>query len=412
MSDIRMPEAGFSVTEGTVLQWHKRVGDPVESGENLVSVETDKITVDIPAESSGVLREILFQPGDTVPTGAVMGRIGEPGAPAGQAPHPAPEEGAASPAAPGGIAGGEPEARRVFRSISPAAKAVARERGVDLGRIAAGTGPGGRIVRQDVLDYLDGAAGEAAPFAEAELLPAPSAAPLSSAPAAGQRVEFKGWRKVIADRMLESVQRIPHYTMSVEADVTGLSRLIGGLRERRPERRAGYLPFMMKAIGIGLREAPYINAFADSNGFTVQERLNIGIAVDLGEKLLVPVVRDVQDKSIWTLFAELQELVGRARADRLEAKDVEGGTITLTNVGMFGTIAATSIILPPQVAIVYMGAAREVPAVWEGRIEARTRMVFGATFDHRVVNGAAGGRFLKRVKQCLEDGNELLLHLR
>jgi pyruvate/2-oxoglutarate dehydrogenase complex dihydrolipoamide acyltransferase (E2) component len=168
----------------------------------------------------------------------------------------------------------------------------------------------------------------------------------------------------------------------------------------------------MKAIEAGIQEVGFINAWCDGSGYTIKEDLNIGIAVDLGEKLLVPVVKDVRSKSVLELTVELEELIGKTREEKLEPADVEGGTITLTNVGMFATSYATSVIVQPQVAIVYMGAAVDAPAVVDAVIEIRKKMTFGATFDHRVVNGAAGGRFLKRIKECLEDMGELALRLR
>jgi 2-oxoglutarate dehydrogenase E2 component (dihydrolipoamide succinyltransferase) len=387
MAEIKMPEAGFSVPEGTVIKWYKKVGDPVEEGENLVSVETDKITLDIPAECSGVLKEIRYHSGEVVATGNVIGII---------------EEGKAA----------EADVENAARRISPAARAEAKARGIDLALISVGSGPGGRIVKQDILDYdckapvaTDGAADRTiVSDVSTTILPVSRPEPKE---VGEQRVEFIGWRKTIAERMLESFRGIPHYTMSVEADVTELTGLIGRQREKNLKLHLTYLPFMMKALIAGILGVPSINSLADGDGYTIYKTVNIGVAVDLGEKLLVPVVKDVQAKSILELADELGELVSRARADHLEPRDVEGGTITLTNVGMYHTVGASSIILSPQVAIVYMGTAREIPAVWEGKIEVRRRMVFGGTFDHRVVNGAAGGRFLARIKDFLEDSNGL-----
>jgi pyruvate/2-oxoglutarate dehydrogenase complex dihydrolipoamide acyltransferase (E2) component len=385
MREIRMPEAGFSITEGRVVEWYKRVGEQVAEGENVVSVETDKITVEVPAEAGGTLEEIRYKEGDMVPVGAVMGIIGE---------------GKGEPRIPQTAAKLSAEKR-----ISPAAKAEARARGVDLSRIETGSGPQGRIVKKDVEDFVakQGASGamETVKAAKETVKAGVAGAPASTGKT--KRVDFKGWRKVLADRMLASSREIPRYTMSVEADVCELSRMIKRLRERREDLRVTYLPFMMKAMAFGVEEVSHVNAHCDGEGYTVFDEVNIGIAVDLGEKLLVPVVRGVREKSILELARELEGLVKKARADKLEPRDIEGGTITLTNVGMFQTVSATSIIMPPQVAILYMGVAREVPAVWEGRIEARMQMSFGATYDHRVVNGAAGGRFLLKVKETLED---------
>jgi pyruvate/2-oxoglutarate dehydrogenase complex dihydrolipoamide acyltransferase (E2) component len=410
MIQIRMPEAGFSITEGTVVEWYKEVGEQVREGENVVCVETDKLTVDIPAERGGVLHEARCKSGDVVPVGAVMGIIRE-----GEESIPADGETSVKKADEGrkGVVKSE-----ATRRISPAAKATARAVGVDLSQILQGNGPLGRIVKQDVLDFIasgkPGAARrDAAAASEAgrRTNAPPEIEAWTAVPGPGERIEFTGWRKVIADRMVASKREIPHYTMSVEADVTDLSAVIGRVREEEGIK-VTYLPFMMKALEVGIQAVPTVNAFCDGKGFSVLEDIHMGVAVDLGEKLLVPVIKHVRDKSIFQLIEELGSLIERTRSDRLEPRDVEGGTITLTNVGMFQIHSATSVILQPQVAIIYMGAAREVPGVDNGGIVIRRKMIFGATFDHRVVNGASGGRFLMKVKQCLEEVGTLAMSLR
>ena len=197
---------------------------------------------------------------------------------------------------------------------------------------------------------------------------------------------------------------------TVEADVTDLSRLIDRIRELEG-LRITYLPFMMKALEYGILEVPAVNAYCDGKGFTVLEEINMGIAIDLGEKLLVPVIKDIRSKSVLEMVDELGILIKKTRDERLEPSDVEGGTMTLTNVGMFQIHSATSVILQPQVSIIYMGTAREAPGVQDGRIEIRKKMICGSTFDHRVVNGASGGRFLTTVKEYLEDMGRFVKHL-
>jgi pyruvate/2-oxoglutarate dehydrogenase complex dihydrolipoamide acyltransferase (E2) component len=411
MIQIKMPEAGFSITEGTVVEWYKEVGDAVDTGENVVCVETDKLTVDIPAERGGTLNEVRYKAGEVVAVGDVMAIIAE-----GDEKSP---EAADVSVAPASSVSREETGREDAtlqlrekprpgegRRISPAAKAVARSRGIDLALITEGSGPHGRIVKEDVLGFI----ARQGPKVEE---PAGSAAgraavkqPEGVGP--GQRVEFKGWRKVIADRMLASKTEIPHYTMSVEADVTELSHLIERIREVK-DNKITYLPFMMKALEYGIREVPAVNAYCDGKGFSVLEQINMGIAIDLGEKLLVPVIKDVGSKSVLDLVDALGSLIAKTREEKLEPPDVEGGTITLTNVGMFQIHSATSVILQPQVAIVYMGTARDAPGVSDGKIGVRKKMIFGSTFDHRVVNGASGGRFLMKVKEYLEDMGRFVL---
>lgn len=410
MVQIKMPEAGFSITEGTVIEWYKEVGDSIKEGENVVCVETDKLAVDIPAERSGVLNEVKYRAGEVVTVGEVMGIMLE----GEEKPPEAGDE--ALPKAEAEITGESVQVKEKARmeegrKISPAAKAVARSKGIDLSQIVTGSGPHGRIVKQDVIDFITRYDVE-----RKETLAAPAATSKTSVMSTagvkpGQRVEFKGWRKVIADRMLASKTEIPHYTMSVEADVTELSHFIQRMRELEG-LRITYLPFMMKALEHGIQEVPIVNAHCDGKGFTVLEEINMGIAIDLGEKLLVPVIKDIRSKSVLELVDELGVLIKKTRDERLEPSDVEGGTMTLTNVGMFQIHSATSVILQPQVSIIYMGTAQEAPGVRDGRIEIRKKMIFGSTFDHRVVNGASGGRFLMKVKEYLEDMGRFVMHLR
>ena len=410
MVQIKMPEAGFSITEGTVIEWYKEVGDSIKEGENVVCVETDKLAVDIPAERSGVLNEVKYRAGEVVTVGEVMGIMLE----GEEKPPEAGDE--ALPKAEAEITGESVQVKEKARmeegrKISPAAKAVARSKGIDLSQIVTGSGPHGRIVKQDVIDFITRYDVE-----RKETLAAPAATSKTSVMSTagvkpGQRVEFKGWRKVIADRMLASKTEIPHYTMSVEADVTELSHFIQRIRELEG-LRITYLPFMMKALEHGIQEVPIVNAHCDGKGFTVLEEINMGIAIDLGEKLLVPVIKDIRSKSVLELVDELGVLIKKTRDERLEPSDVEGGTMTLTNVGMFQIHSATSVILQPQVSIIYMGTAQEAPGVRYGRIEIRKKMIFGSTFDHRVVNGASGGRFLMKVKEYLEDMGRFVMHLR
>ena len=410
MVQIKMPEAGFSITEGTVIEWYKEVGDSIKEGENVVCVETDKLAVDIPAERSGVLNEVKYRAGEVVTVGEVMGIMLE----GEEKPPEAGDE--ALPKAEAEITGESVQVKEKARmeegrKISPAAKAVARSKGIDLSQIVTGSGPHGRIVKQDVIDFITRYDVE-----RKETLAAPAATSKTSVMSTagvkpGQRVEFKGWRKVIADRMLASKTEIPHYTMSVEADVTELSHFIQRIRELEG-LRITYLPFMMKALEHGIQEVPIVNAHCDGKGFTVLEEINMGIAIDLGEKLLVPVIKDIRSKSVLELVDELGVLIKKTRDERLEPSDVEGGTMTLTNVGMFQIHSATSVILQPQVSIIYMGTAREAPGVRDGRIEIRKKMICGSTFDHRVVNGASGGRFLMKVMEYLEDMGRFVMHFR
>ncbi len=429
MIEIKMPEAGFSITEGTVVEWHKKIGDKVQAGENIVTVETDKITVDIPAVDSGVLHEIRYQVGEVAPVGDVMGIIAEEGEEVSEITKTKYEEKNKEEKVPLRLDSEVAFRGTEVRKISPAAKAVAKAKGVDLSQIPKGSGPMGRIVKKDVLEFS-----EKKEIAQVEIegprgLEPGEVKPLGVKPHGvepgglepggviepaikGKKVGFTGWRKVIADRVLSSSLEVPQCTMSIEADVTELSQTITSIRQKEDGLHVTYIPFMMKAMVVGIDQVPEVNAYCDKDGFTVQEEINIGIAVELGEKLIVPVVKNVREKSILELVEEIQEVVEKARNDRLEHRDVEGGTITLTNVGAYQIHSATALILQPQTSIVNMCAAREVPGVWKGNIEIRKRMIFGLTYDHRVINGARTARFLMKVKSCLEDLVMLLMRLR
>lgn len=398
--EIKVPEAGFSVTEGTVVQWHKNVGEEVQEGETIVSIETDKVVVEIPARGTGVLVEIKHEVGEIVPIGAVLGMIRGEGeervVSAGETRDrismgKAPSAGMARPI----------DSERERRNISPLARDIARREGIDLSRISAGSGPGGRIVKEDVLRLV-----KKKEAVEPEMGKAPTKME------AREKVKFTGWRKVIADRMISSARNVPQASTIMEMDVTEISRLIASTREGPDQVRLTYLPFLMKAIQVSLHVAPEINAYCYEDGFVLQGDLNIGVAVDLGEKLIVPVVKGVPEKSILELAEEVRHLAEKARAEKLEAKDVEGGTMTLTNLGPFGAYAAVPLILQPQTTIIGIGASREVPSVVNGAIEIRTKMMITGVFDHRVINGASGARFLREMEMRLEDPKALMLKMR
>jgi pyruvate dehydrogenase E2 component (dihydrolipoamide acetyltransferase) len=398
--EIKVPEAGFSITEATVVQWHKDVGERVQEGETIVSVETDKIVVEIPAQCTGVLIEIKHEVGETVPIGSVLGMIREEG-----------EERVIPSGETRGriLMGKEPFAavarttdpEKEKRKISPLARDIARREGIDLSRISVGSGPGGRIIKEDVLSLI---------HKKETIEPGIKKAPEKMEDQG--KVKFTGWRKVIADRMLSSARNVPQAGMLVEVDVTDIESLIESIKGHPDQVRLTYLPFIMKAIQMGVDVTPEINAYCYEDGFVLQSNLNIGVAVDLGEKLIVPVVKGVREKSILKLAEEIRKLVEKARAEKLEPKDVEGGTITVTNLGPYGTYAVMPIILQPQTTIIGIGAVREVPSVVNGSIEIRKKMIVSGVFDHRVVNGGPGARFLREMKTYLEEPKILILKMR
>jgi len=411
--EIKVPQAGFSITEGTIVQWHKSIGQKVQEGETVVSIETDKVVVEIPAQCTGVLIEIKHEVGETVPIGSLLGVIRgereEKVAPVKQLrdqmemrqePSAAISENveieeAILPA--GNISAAEEKSRK----ISPLARTIAKREGIDLSKISVGTGPGGRIVKEDVLRLVH----------TTEAIEPEIRKPLEKIEG-DEKVKFKGWRKVIADRMISSARNVPQASTLMEIDVTEIANLIALSKAGPDQVKLTYLPFIMKAIQLSIHVAPEINAYCYEDGFILQEDLNIGVAVDLGEKLIVPVVKGVREKSILELAEEVRHLAEKARAEKLDPKDIEGGTITITNLGPFGAYAAVPLILQPQTTIIGIGAVREEPSVVNGSIEVRKKMMVTGVFDHRVINGASGARFLSEMKMHLKDPKGLILRMR
>jgi pyruvate/2-oxoglutarate dehydrogenase complex dihydrolipoamide acyltransferase (E2) component len=418
--EIKVPEAGFNITEAVVSKWLKALGEAVQTGESVVTVETDKINVEVPAEGDGFLKNIFYQEGETAPVGAVLGIIAGEGEaavvedslatpqPAGLTPEVVTNtdpQAQQSEKIPAGIPPASATGKK--RRISPTAKAIARTHGIDLSEIASGSGPKGRIIKADVLDFLE------------KKKQVETGGPVSAEKAqdgretqAKEKVKFVGWRKVIADRMTASVRNVPHYNNAVEVDVTDISQMIAANRAQADQPRLTYLPFIMKAIKVGIDLVPEVNAYGYEDGFIIQDDLNIGVAVDLGEKLLVPVIKDAGNKTILQLGEEVGAIIKKARADQLEPKDITGGTITITNAGVYGIMYGTPIILQPQTTIMSLGAVREVPSAIGGAIEIRKKMIIVCSFDHRVVHGGPGARFMREVKAQIEDLNRLMLNMR
>jgi len=412
--EIRVPEAGFSVKEAVIVEWKKEIGEKVEEGETILVVETEKVVVEIPSLASGVLIEIRYKKGETAAVGAVLGMIAGEGdaeaiavkessakredreaAPAVSVAEKVEEAGAR----PSRVVASSGDEER--RKISPLARKIAEEKGVDLSRISVGSGPGGRITKEDVLKLIS----DKKP-AEVGRREGPQE---SEEP---EKIKFVGWRKVIADRMISSAREVPQGRTLVEIDVTDLAKLISSVKNKGDGIRITYLPFLMKAIQAGIEVTPEVNAYCYDDGFILQKELNIGVAVEVGEKLVVPVVKKVRDKSILELAEEIRELAEKARSEKLKPEDVQEGTITITNLGPFDVYAAVPLILQPQTSIVAIGTAREVAGVVNGSIQVRKKVMVTGVFDHRAVNGAPGARFLKTIKSHLEDLNTLVLGLR
>lgn len=415
---VLMPQLGESVTEGTIGQWLKNVGDSVEKYESLLEILTDKVNAEVPSPASGVLSRILVQAGETVPVGTPIAEIevagesgqvaqeAEPAHPSASNPPVAMVDAPAAPAQPGPIERGR---------YSPAVRRLAQEHGIDPATIA-GTGAGGRVTRNDVLKAVaEQTAPQAAPAAAtAQVAGAPEVpreavgvAPVPARPVEpGDRVEpLSNVRRVIAQRMTQAKATVPHAWIMVEVDVSGLV----ALRERwkakfREEEGVNltYLPFMLRATVEGLKTVPQLNAQWNGDSIIYKKRINLGMAAATDRGLVVPVIRDADQKNLVGLAHAVHDLTERARSGRLKLEDLSGGTFTVDNTGAVGTLLTYAVINPPEVGIVTMESIVKRPVVVGDAIAIRSMVNLCLSFDHRVVDGADAARFLNVLKRHLE----------
>jgi 2-oxoisovalerate dehydrogenase E2 component (dihydrolipoyl transacylase) len=415
---ITMPQLGETVTEGTVAQWLKKVGDVVEKYESFVEVSTDKVNAEVPSPVSGTIRELIVSEGQTVPTGAPIAIIDERVA-AGAAPHASPVAAVASgtAAAPpsslhsvngNGAPNGKPASNGngSLRGASPAVRRLAREHAVDVGAIR-GTGANGRVTARDVVAAASARGVGSLTIAAAP--PAPSDASKRATDAAqmtGELVPLTAARRIIAQRMVESKHTAPHAWTMVEVDVTNVWKW--RLRERDAFERAHgvkltLLPFFMRAVVEALRAFPLMNASFTPDGIRLHQAINLGMAVALDGNLLVPVVRDAANLSITGLALAAGGIAARARAGKLGVDDLSGGTFTVNNTGANGSVLSAPILVSGQAGIVTMEAVVKRPVVRDDdAIAVRSMMNVCLSLDHRVVDGAVASGFLVDLKRRLE----------
>jgi pyruvate dehydrogenase E2 component (dihydrolipoamide acetyltransferase) len=432
MFEFKLPDLGEGIHEGEILKWHVATGDNIEEDAPLVDVETDKAAVTIPSPRGGKVVSLTGAVGDIVHVGQVITVIDDG---SGVAVAPAKEEPAEAPTAPAPAAveapapveaPAAPVAAKGPLPAAPATRRLARELGVDI-NLAQPTGPGGRVTPEDVHRL---AAGEAAPAepveevaAEAEFSAhAASAIPLLDIE---PLPDFSQWgpveveplrsiRRKVARKMVTSMVLVPHVAHMDDADVTLLEEFRKEEQTRRegqPGGRLSILPFVVKAITAGLRATPSFNASLDplKEEITYKKYYNIGIAVDSGHGLIVPVVKGTDRKSVMQISAEIEDLAGRAREGKLEVSELRGGTFTITNVGPIGGTALIPTINYPEVAILGMGRVQEKPVVRDGEIVIRKILPLTLSFDHRVADGADAARFVKELARQLSDPKLLLL---
>ncbi len=410
---VVMPQMGESVAEGTVTRWLKNTGESVRRDEPLLEISTDKVDSEIPSPASGVLREVRVTVGKTVPVGEILAVIeGKAGAVAGQtlaggAVHreaaSQSARGAGSAAAPAvaiaGSAGSTRGAAGTARFLSPLVQKVAAEAGISAGDLESipGTGRNGRLRREDVEKYLASRGGGAAGT--------PPETPTLSGEI--EVVPMDAMRKMIAQHMVKSVQTSPHVTSVTECDLTEIVRfrqLERGRLEKREKVKLTYMPFVARAVTRAIAEFPWINASVEGEKILIKRFINLGVAVALDSGgLIVPVVREAHRKGFWDLAREIDDLVRRTRNKKLKPDEVQEGTFTITNPGVFGGLFGTPILNQPQVAILALGGVSKRPVVVDGdAVAVRSMMYLSLSYDHRVIDGALGVRFLERLRQGLE----------
>ncbi len=424
-TDVPMPQMGESITEGTITKWLKQVGERVERDEPLFEISTDKVDAEIPSPAAGVLTEIKFPEGATVGVNTVVAVIGGSGA--GKAVAPAPAKAAPAAAAAPVAAVAEPVAASAagerLRS-SPLVRKIAKDNNVDLSQVA-GTGSAGRITKGDIESYLEkpkSQVSESRPGAPASVAtPAAAAkAPAAPAPLPGELVPMTKMRSIIARRMVESKQTSPHVHTVFKVDMTRIVRL----REKEKakyEQRNGvkltYMPFITRAAIVALRKHPIVNGSVVSgeNGvgdaIRYNKNINIGIAVALEWGLIVPVIKQAEEKNFLGIARAIVDVAGRARGKKLAPDEISGGTFTLTNSGIFGEQFGLPIINQPQAAILGIGGMSKEAVVVTDKdgtdsIAVRTIQYFSLGFDHRIVDGADAGKFMSDFKAYLEEWSE------
>jgi 2-oxoglutarate dehydrogenase E2 component (dihydrolipoamide succinyltransferase) len=436
--EVRVPQLPESVADATLVSWHKKPGDSVVRDENLVDLETDKVVLEVPAPVAGVLKEIKLTDGTTVTSGQLLAVIDETAAaiPGASAPAimatssgattTAKEAAAADPAAKDTAAKPETSGGK----LSPAAKRVAEENKVDP-KTVAGSGRDGRVSKSDVVNYLsakDGAApspAAAAPSSAAPSKAAPGpaakAAPAQFVPPpsvrgnrAEQHVPMTRLRARIAERMVQAQATQALLTSFNEVDLKAVNEMRARYKDQFEKQygvKLGFMSFFAKACVEALKKFPSVNASVDGNDIVYHEYFDIGVAVSTDRGLIVPVLRDADQLSFADIEKSIANFAARARAGSITIEELTGGTFTITNGGVFGSLLSTPIVNSPQSAILGMHKIQDRPVVVDGQVVVRPMMYIALTYDHRIIDGREAVQFLVTVKQCLEDPARMVLHI-
>ena len=427
--DVIIPPLGESITEATVGQWLKKIGEPVKADEPIVSLETDKVAVEVPAPADGVLSEQLFKEGDTVAVGAVIARVGEGGAAAPPpaeaakaapapaappAPAAAPAAPAAAPAAPAAAApappAAAPAAPPAYEAMAPAVRRLVEDYNLDPASIAA-SGKDGRLTKGDVLAAIE------AGTAKVRGAPAPAApaAAGSGAPArTEERVRMTRLRQTIARRLKEAQNTSAILTTFNDVDMSAVMDARNRYKDQFDKKhgvRLGFMSFFVKACVLALKDIPAVNGRIEGDEIVYSAYADIGVAVSSPSGLVVPILRNAESLSFAETEIAIADFGRRARDNKLTLDDMKGGTFTISNGGVFGSLMSTPILNPPQSGVLGMHRIEERPVVRDGQVVVRPMMYLALSYDHRLIDGREAVLFLVRVKEALEDPTRLLIDL-
>ena len=432
MTEIRVPTLGESITEATIGKWFKRRGDLVAADEPLVELETEKVTIEVPAPAAGILSEIVAKDGETVAVGALLGQInpsdgaqtGPPTAPSKPAepakaaapkaaPAPPPQAAPAPQSGPAAQAAPPPQAPKAAGPLAPSVRRLSAESGIAPDSVA-GTGPDGRVTKGDMLAAIERAAAAPTMVAQpAQALQVRAPSPADDA-AREERVRMTKLRQTIARRLKDAQNTAAMLTTFNEVDMSAVMALRNHYRELFEKKhgvKLGFMGFFVRACVQALKEIPAVNAEIDGADIIYKNYYHIGIAVATERGLVVPVVRDCDAKSLGDIEKEIAGYGRRARDGQLKIEEMQGGTFTITNGGIYGSLMSTPILNAPQSGILGMHKIEDRPVVTAGKIEARPMMYLALSYDHRIVDGREAVTFLVRVKECLEDPVRLVLDL-
>ncbi|MBE3592412.1 MAG: 2-oxo acid dehydrogenase subunit E2 [Thermoanaerobacter sp.] len=402
-----MPKLGMTMTSGKITKWLKKEGDKVEQGEPLLEIETDKVTMEEEATYSGVLLKILAKEGETVPVNQPIAIIGQQGENVDdllkqsniieEQKEPQQNEPIEETKKP--ISQGEQTSIPTKPRATPVARKIAKEYDIDLTQIK-GSGPSGRIQRKDVEEYLKNLQQRKLPTQEE-----PKSKPVSYT----RTIPLTGMRGIIASKMKQSVNTAPHYYVTMDINMEEVLKLRETLSEKVQNAKISINTFIIKAVALAIKKYPIINSFVDNDQIILKDQINIGLAVALEEGLIVPVIREADKKGLSEIAYEERQLIEKAREGKLTPDEYNGGSFTISNLGMFDVTTFTAIINQPEVAILAVGKIIPTPVVEDGEIKIKPMMKATLSSDHRVIDGAVAAKFLKKIKEILEDPIKLML---